>query len=53
VAAVLARADGAGVPALEIGEAGGESLMFSGAFAVPVAEAAFAWRSGLPAALTG
>ena len=53
VAAVLARAEAAGVPALDIGEAGGGSLTFSGAFTLPVAEAASAWRSGLPVALAG
>jgi phosphoribosylformylglycinamidine (FGAM) synthase-like enzyme len=48
---VLAMAADAGVPAAEIGEAGGDRLRADGAFDVSLADAHQAWSSGLPAAL--
>jgi phosphoribosylformylglycinamidine synthase len=53
VAAVLARAQVAGVPAVVIGEAGGDRLRATGAFDVGLAEAHAAWRDAIPKALGG
>jgi phosphoribosylformylglycinamidine synthase len=52
-AEVVARAAAAGVPAQDIGEAGGGSLVLEGAFEVTLDDAAAAWRGGLPVALAG
>ncbi len=51
VAEVLGRAADAGVPASEIGEAGGARLVAARAFDVELAVAARAWRDAIPAAL--
>jgi phosphoribosylformylglycinamidine synthase len=51
LAEVLARARGAGVPAAELGVAGGERLVLEGCFDVALDEAASAWRNALPQAL--
>ncbi len=48
---VLAMAADAGVPAAEIGAAGGDRLRAAGAFDVALDEAHRAWSTGLPAAL--
>jgi phosphoribosylformylglycinamidine (FGAM) synthase-like enzyme len=47
---VLARAAGAGVPAADVGVAGGERLA-SGDFDVALADAVDAWRNAIPRAL--
>jgi phosphoribosylformylglycinamidine synthase len=46
--AVLARADRAGVPVATIGTAGGDELVASGSFRVPVDAATHAWRDAIP-----
>jgi phosphoribosylformylglycinamidine synthase II len=51
VAAVLERAESAGVPARELGAAGGDRLMVEGLVDVALADATAAWRDRLPAAL--
>jgi phosphoribosylformylglycinamidine (FGAM) synthase-like enzyme len=51
IAAVMSAAAAAGVPAADIGEAGGERLRAGDAFDVALAEAHRAWSNGLPAAL--
>jgi phosphoribosylformylglycinamidine synthase len=51
VAAVTAAARAAGVPAEELGEAGGARLVAAGAFDVDLADAARAWRDAIPSAL--
>jgi phosphoribosylformylglycinamidine synthase len=51
VGEVLRRAEEAGVPATELGEATGERLVMEGAFDVALADAATAWREALPRAL--
>jgi phosphoribosylformylglycinamidine synthase len=51
VDAVLTRATAARVPAGVIGEAGGDRLVAAGAFDVPLADAARAWRDAIPAAV--
>jgi hypothetical protein len=51
VPAVLEAAAAAGVPAAEIGEAGGDRLRAGGAFDVALADAHHEWANGLPAAL--
>jgi phosphoribosylformylglycinamidine synthase len=50
---LLGRAAAAGVPAAAIGTAGGDRLVWSGAFDVSLSEAETAWRDALPAALAG
>jgi phosphoribosylformylglycinamidine synthase len=50
---VLGRAAAAGVPAARIGSAGGDRLVWAGAFDVALAEAEQAWRDALPSALHG
>jgi hypothetical protein len=47
----MSAADAAGVPAADIGEAGGDRLRAVGAFDVPLDDAQSAWSNGLPAAL--
>ena len=49
LASVLGQAAAAGVPARVVGECGGERLNALGAFDVPRADAARAWRNALPA----
>jgi phosphoribosylformylglycinamidine synthase len=51
-AAVLGRAGVAGVPARVIGTAGGDRLVWPGAFDVTLAEAEALWRRALPDALS-
>ena len=51
VDAVLSRSSDAGVPAVVIGEAGGDRLTWAGAFDVTLADAERAWRDALPSAL--
>ncbi|HEU5151830.1 MAG TPA: phosphoribosylformylglycinamidine synthase subunit PurL [Iamia sp.] len=51
VAALLERAEAAGVPAREIGAAGGDRLVVEGLVDVALADAVSAWRDRLPAAL--
>ena len=51
LAAVMSAAAEAGVPAAEIGVAGGDRLRADGAFDVALADAHRAWSNGLPAAL--
>jgi phosphoribosylformylglycinamidine synthase len=51
VAGVLARAADAGVPARELGAAGGDRLLVEGLVDVALADAVAAWRDRLPAAL--
>jgi phosphoribosylformylglycinamidine synthase len=48
---VLARAAAAGVPADNIGAAGGDRLVARGAFDVALADATAAWRDAIPNAL--
>jgi phosphoribosylformylglycinamidine synthase subunit PurL len=48
---VLRRAADAGVPAVELGVAGGERLVVRGAFDVGLADAERVWRQAIPAAL--
>jgi phosphoribosylformylglycinamidine synthase subunit PurL len=48
---VLARAAAAGVPATEIGTAGGDRLVARGAFDIALADASAAWRDAIPNAL--
>jgi phosphoribosylformylglycinamidine synthase len=50
---VLRRAAAAGVPAADVGTAGGDRLVWTGAFDVGLAEAEQAWRDALPSALHG
>jgi phosphoribosylformylglycinamidine synthase II len=50
---VLGRASAAGVAASVIGVAGGDRLVWAGAFDVGLDEAETAWRDALPAALAG
>jgi phosphoribosylformylglycinamidine synthase subunit PurL len=50
---ILGRAAAAGVPAAAIGAAGGDSLVWGGAFEVSLSDAERAWRDALPAALGG
>jgi phosphoribosylformylglycinamidine synthase len=50
---IVARAAAAGVPATVMGSAGGDRLVWSGAFDVALAEAETAWRDALPSALAG
>jgi phosphoribosylformylglycinamidine synthase len=50
---VVGRAAAAGVPAAAIGTAGGDRLVWAGAFDVGLAEAEGAWRAALPSALHG
>ena len=50
---VLGRAAAAGVPVAVIGSAGGDRLVWTGAYDVALAEAEGAWRDALPAALAG
>jgi phosphoribosylformylglycinamidine (FGAM) synthase-like enzyme len=51
LAAVMSAAAAAGVPAADIGEAGGDRLRVSEAFDVALDDARHAWSNGLPAAL--
>jgi phosphoribosylformylglycinamidine synthase II len=51
VAAVLRRAEAAGVPAGELGRTGGARLEVTGVFAVDLDTAAQAWRAAIPRAL--
>jgi hypothetical protein len=53
VGEVLGRADAADVPAALIGVAGGDRLVWDGAFDVLLADAETAWRDALPSALAG
>jgi phosphoribosylformylglycinamidine synthase len=53
VAGLLERAAAAGVPARELGAAGGDRLMVEGLVDVALADATAAWRDRLPAALDG
>jgi phosphoribosylformylglycinamidine (FGAM) synthase-like enzyme len=48
---VLRRAAATGVPAAELGEAGGDRLVMEGAFDIALADAATAWRDALPRAI--
>jgi phosphoribosylformylglycinamidine synthase len=48
---VLSRAATAGVPAADVGEAGGDRLVATGAFDLALADAARAWRDAIPVAL--
>jgi len=48
---VLSRAGTAGVPATDVGEAGGDRLVATGAFDVALADATRAWRDAIPNAL--
>jgi len=48
---VLSRAGTAGVPAADVGEAGGDRLVATGAFDVALADATRAWRDAIPNAL--
>ena len=48
---ILGRAAAAGVPAAVIGTAGGDRLVWTGAFDVALADAETAWRDALPVAL--
>jgi phosphoribosylformylglycinamidine synthase len=50
---VIARAAAAGVPATVIGAAGGDRLIWRGAFDVGLTDAETAWRDALPSALAG
>ena len=50
---ILGRAASAGVPAAVIGTAGGDRLVWAGAFDVALAQAERAWRDALPSALLG
>jgi len=50
---ILARAAAAGVPAADIGSAGGDRMIWAGAFDVALADAERAWRDALPSALQG
>jgi phosphoribosylformylglycinamidine (FGAM) synthase-like enzyme len=50
---VLGGASAAGVAASVIGVAGGDRLVWAGAFDVGLDEAETAWRDALPAALAG
>jgi len=50
---VLGRAAAAGVPAADIGTAGGDRMIWAGAFDVALADAERAWRDALPSALQG
>jgi phosphoribosylformylglycinamidine synthase len=50
---ILGRAAAAGVPAAVTGVAGGDRLVWTGAFDVGLAEAETAWRDALPSALAG
>jgi hypothetical protein len=49
---VVARAEAAGVPVTELGEAGGTRLIADGDFDVSLADATAAWRDAIPTALT-
>ena len=51
VAHVVAAARAAGVPAEELGEAGGDRLVAAGTFDVDLADATRAWRDAIPSAL--
>jgi phosphoribosylformylglycinamidine synthase len=46
--ALVERARNASVPAQRLGTAGGDRLVASGAFAVPLSDATHAWRDALP-----
>ena len=48
---VIGRAASAGVPATTVGIAGGDRLVWSGAFDLALDDAATAWRDALPSAL--
>ena len=48
---VLSRAGTAGVPAADVGEAGGDRLVAAGAFDVALVDATRAWRDAIPNAL--
>jgi phosphoribosylformylglycinamidine synthase subunit PurL len=48
---VLRRAADAGVPAVDLGVAGGDRLVVAGAFDVALADAERVWRDAIPAAL--
>jgi phosphoribosylformylglycinamidine synthase len=50
---VLGRAAVAAVPAAVLGTAGGDRLVWSGAFDVALADAERAWRDAIPSALAG
>jgi phosphoribosylformylglycinamidine synthase len=50
---ITGRAAAAGVPVAVLGSAGGDRLVWHGAFDVPLVEAATAWRDALPSALFG
>jgi phosphoribosylformylglycinamidine synthase len=50
-AAVLRRAEAAGVPALDLGPTGGDRLVVTGAFDVGIAEVTRIWRDAIPDAL--
>jgi phosphoribosylformylglycinamidine synthase len=49
--AILERARAAGVPAVDLGAAGGDRLVVDGAFDVALADAERAWRDAIPNAL--
>jgi phosphoribosylformylglycinamidine synthase len=51
VSEVLSAAQAAGVPAMRLGEAGGDRIVADGAFSVSLAEATAAWRDAIPRAL--
>jgi phosphoribosylformylglycinamidine synthase len=48
---VLSRAGTAGVPAADVGEAGGDRLVATGAFDIALTDATRAWRDAIPNAL--
>jgi phosphoribosylformylglycinamidine (FGAM) synthase-like enzyme len=50
---IVRRAAAAGVPAAVLGTAGGDRLVWAGAFDVGLADAETAWRDALPSALAG
>jgi phosphoribosylformylglycinamidine synthase len=50
---ILGRAAAGGVPAAVIGTAGGDRLVWTGAFDVGLLDAETAWRDALPSALLG
>jgi hypothetical protein len=53
LAAVLARAAAAGVPAAVIGDAGGDRLVATDAFDVSLGDAHRAWRDAIPNLMSG
>ena len=50
---IVDAATSVGLAARTIGTAGGERLVIEGAFELPLADAASAWRDAIPASLAG